>query len=130
MTANPRILCIDDNRRNLSILQELLEDDFELDCAPSGEDGLNSLKEARPELILLDVMMPGVDGYEVCKQVKADPETSEIPIVLVSALSRSEDRELGFAAGADAYLSKPFDPDVLLDLVENYVSVAPHHDSH
>ncbi|MCB9831214.1 MAG: response regulator [Planctomycetes bacterium] len=121
MNDSARILCIDDNGRNLRILQELLEDDFQLSCATSGEDGLSSIADFHPELILLDVMMPGLDGYEVCRRVKADPSTADIPVVLLSALARDDDRERGSRAGADAYLAKPFDPDALLDLVENYI---------
>ena len=117
-----KILCIDDNSRNLRILQELLEDEYDLECANSGEEGLSCVERIMPDMILLDVMMPGIDGYSVCRKIKSDPDTASIPIVLVTARTQQEDRDLGKAAGADGYLAKPFDPDVLLDLVENHVA--------
>ena len=118
-----RILCVDDNERNLRILHELLGDDYQLTCAASGEEAVEQLSGGLPDLILLDVMMPGISGYELCRQLKSDPATSGIPVVLVTARAREDERRAGFDAGADAYLIKPFDPDVLLDLVEGYLPV-------
>ncbi len=118
-----KILCIDDNDRNLRILRELLESDYALECAQDGESGLDLLHEELPGLILLDVMMPGIDGYEVCRQVKKDPATAKIPIVLLTAKAKEDEKQIGFEAGADGYLMKPFDPDALIDLVESFVPV-------
>lgn len=124
MIENGKILCIDDNDRNLRILRELLEPDYALSCACSGEDGLESLESVLPGLILLDVMMPGIDGYEVCRRVKGNAATADIPIVLLTAKAQDDEKEQGFKAGADGYLMKPFDPDSLLDIVENYMPIA------
>ena len=104
MKPIPKILCIDDNARNLRILQELLEDEYQLSCADCGETGLAQIDGFRPDIILLDVMMPGISGYDVCRRVKADPDTASIPVVLVTARAQEEDRALGREAGADAYL--------------------------
>ena len=123
MIDNGKILCIDDNDRSLRILRELLEPDYALNCAETGEDGLESLKSELPGLILLDVMMPGIDGYEVCRRVKADVSTADIPIVLLTAKAQDDEREEGYKAGADGYLMKPCDPDSLLDIVENYMPI-------
>ena len=118
---NSRILCVDDNARNLRILNELLEDDYELHCVANGEDALTAFEEFRPSLVLLDVMMPGIDGYEVCRRIRQREADADIPVILVTARARADERELGLQAGADAYLAKPFDPDALLDLVEEFL---------
>lgn len=123
MMNKTRILCIDDNDRNLRILSELLSDEYELECVRSGEEGLASVKNSMPGLILLDVMMPGMDGYKVCQEVKQNPTTAETPIVLLTAKAGPDEKDHGLRAGADGYLMKPFDPDALLDLVEAYLPV-------
>lgn len=120
MATSETILCVDDNPRNLLILRELLSDDYHLNCATTGEEALSAVRLERPAMVLLDVMLPGVSGFDVCKSLRADPKTADIPIVLVTAKARDEEKKLGLDAGADAYLVKPFDPDALLDLVETY----------
>ena len=129
MTDKTHILCIDDNDRNLRILEELLSPDYSLDCVTDGASGLEHSRSHPPDLILLDVMMPDIDGLEVCRRVKNDPRTASVPVVLLTAKAQDQDRELGTDAGADAYLMKPFDPDTLLDLVERYVPVRSGHES-
>ena len=116
------ILCVDDNPRNLRIMRELLEDDYPLECASSGEEALERAAKNPPALVLLDVMLPGVDGYEVCRRLRSEPGTASTPVVLVTAKARDVEKKEGLQAGADAYLLKPFDPDALLDLVEAYVA--------
>lgn len=116
-----RILCVDDNQRNLRILQELLGDEYDLELAECGEDALDCVANQPPQLILLDVMMPGISGFDVCEKLRAEDATREIPIVLVTAKAQEDEKQHGFEVGANAYLVKPFDPDVLLDLVENFV---------
>lgn len=118
---NQRILCVDDNARNLRILEELLSEDYDIDCAECGEDALHLTQSQQFDLVLLDVMMPGISGYEVCRNLKTDPFTADTPIVLVTARAGDAEQQEGKAAGADAYLLKPFDPDQLLDLVEEFV---------
>ena len=112
MTA--RVLIVDDIPANVRLLQAKLEADyFEVLTATNGAEAFAMAVEAQPDIILLDVMMPGVDGYEVCRQLKANPETRHIPIILVTALDGRDDRLSGLTAGADDFMTKPVD-DILL----------------
>ncbi|NQU69041.1 MAG: response regulator, partial [Rhodospirillales bacterium] len=100
MTA--RILVVDDIDVNVRLLEaKLLAEYYEVITAKNGESALAMTKEHSPDLILLDVMMPGMDGYEVCERLKADPETTHIPVVMVTALNDMSDRVRGLEAGAD-----------------------------
>lgn len=85
----------------------------EVFVAGDGEECLQTLKRVKPDLILLDVSMPKLDGYETCRRVKADPDTRDIPVIFLSARTQSDEREMGLRAGASGYLSKPFDPTTL-----------------
>ncbi len=112
MTA--RVLIVDDIPANVRLLQAKLEADYyEVLTAHDGETAMQMAAEGQPDIILLDVMMPGIDGYETCRQLKAHPETRHIPIILVTALDGREDRLSGLEAGADDFMTKPID-DVLL----------------
>ncbi|PKP82345.1 MAG: PleD family two-component system response regulator [Alphaproteobacteria bacterium HGW-Alphaproteobacteria-18] len=113
MTA--RILVVDDIEANRRLLQAKLEAQYHtVLMAENGAQALEIAQREHPEIILLDVMMPGMDGYEVCERLKADPATSYIPVVMVTALSEMEDRVKGLAAGAEDFLTKPVD-DFLLN---------------
>ena len=85
----------------------------EVFVAGDGEECLETLKSVKPDLILLDVSMPRLDGYETCRRVKANPDTRDIPVIFLSARTQSDERETGLRAGASGYLSKPFDPTTL-----------------
>ena len=112
MTA--RVLIVDDIPANVRLLQAKLEADYyEVLTATDGVSAMQAAADAQPDIILLDVMMPGVDGYEVCRQLKANPDTRHIPIILVTALDGRDDRLSGLEAGADDFMTKPVD-DVLL----------------
>ncbi len=113
-----KVLAIDDEPLNLDIIEEILEERFETEQALNGAEGFEAAKSFQPDLILLDVNMPVMDGLETCKKLKADPETSHIPVVFLSALSRVEERMAGYEAGADDYISKPFDEQELLVKIE------------
>ena len=120
MTA--RILVVDDVEANVRLLEAKLTIEYYdvLSCT----DGLTALKLAsaeQPDIILLDVMMPGMDGFETCKRLKADPDTRHIPVVLVTALDGREDRIKGLDAGADDFLTKPLDDAVLFARVRSLV---------
>lgn len=91
---------------------------YEIDSAADGQEGLDRAAQIRPDIVLLDVMMPGLDGLEVTRRLKADPRTSAIPIVLVSARTGADDVAAGKAAGAADYVKKPFDPDDLIALLD------------
>ena len=99
---------------------------FTIASAATGEEALEVLPNFQPDLILLDIMMPGMDGYEVCRRVRGTREFSATKIVLVSALASNQDLERGFEAGADDYVTKPFDPFALLELVRSHLGDTSH----
>ena len=105
-----RILIVDDERQNRQLLEVMLAPEgFDLRTAGNGEEALAMVARQPPDLILLDVMMPGMDGYEVTARIKADPATSNIPVVIVTALDDRNARMLGLTAGAEDFLTKPVD---------------------
>jgi two-component system, cell cycle response regulator len=109
ISGKSRILCVDDEAIVRLTLESLLMDErVELFFAENGQAGLDKAREFLPDAILLDVMMPGMDGYEVCRQLRSDPDLAEVPIVMITALDSQEARLEGLAAGADDFLSKPF----------------------
>jgi two-component system cell cycle response regulator len=115
-----RILIVDDDALNVKLLSaKMPEDQFEVLRAFSGEEALLRVAQDRPDLILLDIMMPGMDGYEVSHRLKTDPATEEIPIILVTALDGSEDKIRGFEAGADEFLNKPVNDIELLTRINS-----------
>ncbi|MFA5251144.1 MAG: response regulator [Phycisphaerae bacterium] len=104
----PVVLVVDDNQQNLELLQAYLEDiDCETVPAHDGPEALEIIADNPPDLILLDVMMPKMSGFEVCKRLKNDPKTSDIPIIMVTALNEFGDIERGIDSGTDDFLSKP-----------------------
>jgi CheY-like chemotaxis protein len=113
----PHILIVDDHPNNIEILEALLEDDYQLTVAMSGEEALELVREFTPDLVLLDVMMPGIDGYETCRQMRATTALDHTKIIFVSARVRPEEQSQGYAAGADDYLTKPFDRKRLIEKV-------------
>jgi CheY-like chemotaxis protein len=104
----PTVLVVDDNQQNLELLQAYLED---VDCqtipAHDGPEALRIIAKSPPDLILLDVMMPKMSGFEVCKRIKNDPQTGDIPVIMVTALNEFGDIERGIDSGTDDFLSKP-----------------------
>jgi len=105
-----KVLIVDDDEATRDLLYAALESpgEFQVFTARDGESGLIAAKSIRPDVIVLDVMMPGVDGLEVCRRLKQAPETSATRVVFVSACAEPKDRQAGFDAGADEYLTKPF----------------------
>ncbi len=119
MTVN-RILIADDNQANVELLEAYLADvDCEIEFATDGQDTLDKVKQFDPDIILLDVMMPKLSGFEVCQQLKENPATSRIMILMVTALNELGDIERAVAAGTDDFLSKPIQKVELLKRVEN-----------
>ncbi|MFA6224393.1 MAG: SpoIIE family protein phosphatase [Desulfomonilaceae bacterium] len=105
----PKVLIVDDTPENIQVLMETLKDQYTIVAAINGEKALKmAVAEPRPDLILLDIMMPGMDGYEVCRRLKGDEQTQHIPIIFVTAKTEVEDETLGFELGAMDYISKPF----------------------
>ena len=114
-SGSEQILLVDDNPTNLQVLFKTLEGSgYRLLAARDGEAALYTAKRARPALILLDVMMPGMDGFEVCERLKADPETADIAVIFLSALTDSQSKVHGLAIGGVDYIAKPFQTDEVL----------------
>lgn len=109
-----RVLIVDDSPEMLGLLQALLRKEYELAVATSGEECLEKLRQFSPDLVLLDVMMPGIDGYETCRRIKSGPCGDFVQVVLVSAKGSAQERLEGYQAGADDYVAKPFDHQELL----------------
>jgi len=123
------VLAVDDNPLNLELLQTYLDGvDCEVAIAGSGPEALEIVAQMLPNLVLLDVMMPGMDGFEVCRRLKANPKTRFVPVVLVTSLERVEDRVRGFEAGADDFMSKPIDQAELLARVRSLFRSNELHD--
>jgi CheY-like chemotaxis protein len=115
-----RVLVVDDDPLILEVLKTVLDlEEFDVVTAADGEAGLESLQQRRPDVVVCDVMMPGLDGLEVCRRIKADSTTADLPVVLLTARDREEDRAAGEAAGCDAYLTKPFSPLHLIDVISD-----------
>ncbi|WP_172597626.1 hybrid sensor histidine kinase/response regulator [Sulfuriflexus mobilis] len=115
-----KVLIVDDDERNVRILREILGDEFDLSYAIDGEHALSVVEVFRPDIILLDIMMPGISGIEVCKKIKSSLANKNIKVILVSGMSMIEDRIIGYESGADDYVVKPFDDGELLAKVRVY----------
>ena len=126
--TRPKILAVDDEPTNVELLEAHLFTDYEVVTASSGEDAIEKVKADKPDLILLDIMMPGMDGYEVSKRLKSDPDTQFIPIILVTALSEVSDRIKGSDAGSDEFLTKPVNKDELMSRVKALLRTKSLHD--
>jgi len=123
-SAQHSILVVDDNPNNLAVLSDFLgEMGFEILVARDGESALQKVNYALPDLILLDVMMPGIDGFETCRQLQSQPHTSEIPVIFMTALSESHDKVKGLSLGAVDYITKPFQQEEVLARVQLHLKL-------
>jgi putative two-component system response regulator len=122
MTYHP-ILVVDDEPANLALLSQILEPDYQLVFATSGSEALKMVAKQPISLILLDVQMPGMNGYQVCEALKADPATEAIPVIFATSLSETGDEERGFAAGCVDYLSKPVVPSLVRARIGTHMSL-------
>lgn len=118
-----KILAVDDEPNNLQVLRQILKDHYQLIFAPNGEKALEAAAKHQPHLILLDIMMPGLDGYEVCQRLHGDPATRHIPVIFVTAMSEVEDEAKGFDAGAVDYIQKPVSGAIVLRRVQTHLSL-------
>ncbi len=121
MSTRGRILVLDDHPRNVAILTRLLAKDHVVTTAATGEEALTVAEGFRPDVALLDIMLPGIDGYEVCRRLRAMPSTAHCKILMVSAKGLPTERLAGYEAGADDYVVKPFDPDELMAKIRVYL---------
>ena len=120
----PTILVVDDTPDNLKLMSALLKDLYKVKIANSGEKALSiAASDAPPDLILLDIMMPEMDGYEVCERLKRDRATRDIPIIFLTAMTKTEDEEKGLKLGAVDYITKPISPPVVLARVETHLKL-------
>ena len=118
------LLLVDDTPDNLHVLSGILRDAYQLRVATSGEKALEAAaKDPAPDLVLLDVTMPGMDGYEVCRKLKADPRTRDVPVIFLTALTQSEDEAKGFEAGGVDYVHKPINPATVLARVRTHLEL-------
>lgn len=111
--TRPLLLLVDDEPTNLQVLRHILQEDYRLLFAKEGSRALEMAERERPDLILLDVMMPGMTGYEVCERLKANPLLKTIPVIFVTALGDVEDEAHGFEVGAVDYITKPISPPIV-----------------
>jgi two-component system cell cycle response regulator len=121
MTQNPVVLLVDDNAQNLELLEIYMEDlpDIRVVTATNGLEAMAKVAQDAPDLVLLDIMMPKMSGFEVCKRIKADPRTRDITVVMVTALNEPSDVERAAECGTDDYISKPIERKALVNLVRN-----------
>ncbi len=124
MTTKPKVLIVDDAPDNLMLINMLLQSRCEVLQADNGVQAIALAEQTpRPDLILLDVLMPEMDGYDVCKQIKSQPETRDIPVIFLTSRTQAEDQRKGFNVGAIDYITKPINPDVLQARVSTHLQL-------
>jgi len=124
LSEKPVVLVVDDTPDNLSLMNRLLKDHYSVRIANSGERGLKLAATGNPpDLILLDIMMPEMDGYEVCQRLKADPNLCDVPVIFLTAKSNAEDERKGLELGAIDYITKPISPAIVLARVKTHLSL-------
>jgi len=121
--TKPLVLIVDDSRKNIDLLALRLKKEYQLGLAQNGQEALDYAEKQLPDLILLDVMMPEMDGFEVCTRLKAIPKTKDIPIIFLTAMSEKEDITQGFGLGAVDYITKPFQTEEVKARVRTHLSL-------
>ncbi|MGH8699419.1 MAG: response regulator, partial [Burkholderiales bacterium] len=123
-STKPVVLIVDDTPENLTIMNGLLKDAHRTKVANNGERALKlAAAEPKPDLVLLDIMMPGMDGYEVCRRLKADAATRDIPVIFLTAKTQVEDEQRGFDVGCVDYITKPISPPIVLARVRTHLAL-------
>ena len=117
-----RILLVEDEEDNMQILRDLLTSGYEIDEAVNGEKALAAVAKQRPDLILMDIQLPVMDGYEATRRIKADPALRSIPIIAITSYALGEDEKRARAAGCDDFVAKPYSPRELLAKIREYLS--------
>lgn len=123
------VLVVDDTPANLALMSSVLRDHWRVQLANSGAKALELARRQAPDLILLDIMMPGLDGYETCRQLKADPHLCEVPVLFLTAMTQPEDELKGFACGGADFIHKPFNPDTVLARVRTQIEAKAGRDA-
>ncbi len=119
MKSDFKVLIVDDDAMNIDILRDDLEEKYLVASAESGEEALELIPDFKPDVLLLDIMMTGIDGYEVCRRIRADKHFDEMKIILISGRAMDNERQKGFEVGADDYITKPFDVDSVDEKIQN-----------
>jgi putative two-component system response regulator len=127
--AKQSILIVEDTPQNIDILNELLGSEYQIRVALKGDTALKIVTKSPIDLILLDIMMPGMDGYEVCKRLKADTKTKDIPVIFLTALFDEQNEAKGLALGAVDYITKPFSPALVKARIKNHLELKRHQDN-
>jgi CheY-like chemotaxis protein len=122
----PKVLVVDDNEDNANIIRDYLEArGYPITVAYNGDEAMAQFEESKPSLVLLDVMMPGMDGWQVCRQIKASPSARDVRVIMVTALQDWMDKRQAIETGADDYVEKPFELSKLAAVVERNVAQLP-----
>jgi PleD family two-component response regulator len=124
-----KILIVDDTPTNIQILNELLTDEYEIYFAVNGKDALQNAATVIPDMILLDIMMPEMDGYEVCRTLKKNRLLKDIPVIFITALNQADHETEGLELGAVDYITKPFNPAIVRLRVKNQIELKRHRDA-
>ena len=120
-----KVLIVDDETINIELLGNLLRDEINVIFATSGEEALTIAKSSKPDLVLLDIGMPGMDGYQVCRALKSDPETEKVPVIFITAKDTEHEEAYGLELGAVDYITKPFNPQIVKSKVKNHLAKLP-----
>ncbi|MEJ2643285.1 MAG: response regulator [Desulfosarcinaceae bacterium] len=121
--SRPLVLIVDDNATNIDLLVNTLQAEYRLGVAKNGAKALEYVKKQKPDLVLLDIMMPGMDGFEVCAHLKADPESVTIPIIFITAVTETINKTRGFELGAVDYITKPFHAAEVTSRIRTHLSL-------
>jgi DNA-binding response OmpR family regulator len=124
MQIKKRVLAVDDSDLNLEIIKEILDDEYDLKTTRTGKGALDVAVDFQPDVVLLDIMMPGMNGYEVCQQIRANPALRHTRIIMVSAKAMTSERIEGYQAGANVYIAKPFNENELLTKIRQQIRLA------
>jgi CheY-like chemotaxis protein len=116
-----KILIVEDNQFNLDVLVQLLEDDYRLATAENGATGIEMAAQERPDLILMDMSLPVMNGWEATRRIKADDDLKHIPVIALTAHAMSGDKQKALAVGCDGYLAKPLDEDLLFEMLDQFL---------
>ena len=121
MQAKKKMLAVDDDPNNTTIIEELFSDHYDLRTAATGEEALETALDFQPDIILLDIMLPDMDGYEVCRLLREHSSLSHTKIIMVSAKGAIDDRVRGYKVGANDYITKPFEEENIMESVEFFL---------
>jgi diguanylate cyclase (GGDEF)-like protein len=127
-TKRPTILVVDDSVTNIEMLSSIVGIDYEVLFATTGEEAVEIARNQSPDLILLDIIMPGIDGYETCRRIKKDEATSDIPIIFITAMNQEDDESKGLDAGGIDYITKPICPPIVKARIRNHLELKRYHD--